>query len=295
MDALKSLMPLIMQGSLILIVFAVGLQSHWNDLVTAVKRPALLLQGFVAVNLITPLVAVLVVLVLPIEYVVKIGIIVMAVSPLAPLVPGKMLKAGADTSYAVGVYVALILLAVAIVPLTFAILNAIFPGYIDVNATDIAKLVLTSVMVPLGAGLVIASLAPTFAHRFAPIANAVGSALLVVGLAAILYASGPLLLGLVGDGTVIAIIAIVAASLAAGHILGGPVPSHRIALALAAAIRHPGIAGLIAHKNFDDRRVMLAVFLFLLVSVPVSAIYQYWAMKRLSGVSSATRGTDDGI
>ena len=54
-----------------------------------------------------------------------------------------------------------------------------------------------------------------------------------------------------------------------------------MALAQAAATRHPGIAAMVAHRHFDDKRVMLAVILFLLTSLIVSAIYAKWMTRRM--------------
>lgn len=282
---LKTLMPWILQASLILVVVAVGLQSRWSDLTCALRTPRLLVGGAVAVNVVVPLAAVLTALVLPIDPLVKAGIVIMAVSPLAPFAPGKMLKGGAETSITVGLYVALILLAVLIVPMTVALLSTIFSVDLTVPVSAMAWLVLSSVLAPLVVGIAIAALAPGAAPRLAKIAGLVGNLLLLPILALFLYNAGGAILGLIGDGTLIAIVATVAAGLAAGHLLGGPERDNRIALALAAATRHPGVAGLIAHRHFDDRRVMLAVVLFLIVSILLSALYQRW-------VRSAATETD---
>ena len=65
------------------------------------------------------------------------------------------------------------------------------------------------------------------------------------------------------------------------HWRGGPGAANRMALAMAAASRHPGIAGLIVHHTFDDQRAMLAVLLFLLNSVVISAAYRAWHERRI--------------
>ncbi|HLO20313.1 MAG TPA: Na+-dependent transporter, partial [Sphingomicrobium sp.] len=63
-------------------------------------------------------------------------------------------------------------------------------------------------------------------------------------------------------------------------------PERRAALAQAAATRHPGIAAMVANRHFDDKRVLLAIILFLLTSIVVAAIYAKWVTRRL-----AVRGT----
>jgi BASS family bile acid:Na+ symporter len=203
----------------------------------------------------------------------------MAVSPLAPFALGKMLKAGAQTATVIGLYVALILLAVLVVPATIMLLTQVFAVDVSVPIGGIARLVLVSVLAPLVAGMVVARLAPSVAPRLARIAALTGNLLILPVLAFFLAVSGGAMLALVGNGALFAIVLALTAGLAAGHFLGGPDPANRRALALAAATRHPGIAALIAHRNFDDRRVVLAVVLFLLVSMLVSALYQRWTMR----------------
>jgi BASS family bile acid:Na+ symporter len=96
----------------------------------------------------------------------------------------------------------------------------------------------------------------------------------------IIYRTAGAALSLIGDGSLALIILTLSAGIAAGHLLGGPEPSRRVALAQAAATRHPGIAAIIVQRNFDDRRVMLAVILFLLTSIVISAMYGKWMTSR---------------
>jgi bile acid:Na+ symporter, BASS family len=85
---------------------------------------------------------------------------------------------------------------------------------------------------------------------------------------------------LVGDGTVLAIAAVVVTGLLAGHWLGGPDPDDRTALAIAASMRHPGVALTIARLNFpEEPLVPAAVFLFLLVNVIVTLPYGAWRRR----------------
>ena len=240
------------------------------------------MRAIVAVNVVVPLAAILIVLVLPIEQPVKQGIVIMAVSPLAPLIPGRLLKAGAHPSVAVGFYFWLLVLAVVIVPASVALLGALTATNIFLPVGKIAWLVLASVLAPLMGGMVIASLLPRQAPKLAKIAGLLGNLMLLLFVAAILYLAGGKIVGLAQDGTLLACIVTVMAALAGGHLLGGPEPRNRMALGIAAATRHPGIAVMIAGSALDDRRVTLAVLLFLFVSVIVSAIYQTWAMKRIT-------------
>jgi bile acid:Na+ symporter, BASS family len=287
---IQALLPLIVQASLMLIVASVGLQAQWRDLDCAIRRPGLLLRGIAAVNLVVPAAAVAVSLVLPIEPLVRAGIIIMAVSPLAPFLPAKLLQAGVGASVAVGLYVALMLAALIIVPVTFALLSAMFGVEATLPVETIAAYVLTSVLLPLIVGLAIAWLMPAVAPRLAKIASAAGMLMLLPLFAILLWRSAGELFALFGDGTVLAIVVTVAVGLGAGHLLGGPDPAERSAIAAAAAARHPGIASLVASRHFDDRRVMLTIILFLVVSLVVSALYSAWAARRQAGQSPVFDG-----
>jgi len=64
--------------------------------------------------------------------------------------------------------------------------------------------------------------------------------------------------------------------IAAGHMLGGPERGNRATLAVAASVRHPGIAIALAGANFDDRHVQAAILLYLLVGLIIGIFYGVW-------------------
>lgn len=277
---MKTLILVIAQASLLMVVASVGLRAQWRDVIASIRKPKLLVRGIVAVNLVVPATAVLLCAILPMEQPVKIGIAIMAVSPLAPLLTGKMVKAGVEASSAIGLYVALVLLAIVIVPATIAVLSWIFPADASISVRDVAALAARTVLAPLAAGLLLGTMAPRFARPLSKMLMMIGYAGLALVAIAILYARGSDILALVGDGAVLAIIVTVIAGLAAGHLLGGPEPSGRTALALAATTRHPGLAAMIAQQNFGDPKVLPAIILFLLTSVTVSTAYLAWFARK---------------
>ncbi len=276
----KELVPLLAQGALFLIIASFGLRAHARDVLAAMRNTDLVLKGILAVNIVVPVAAVIICSFLPIDPVVRTGIVIMAVSPMAPLVQMKMQKGGLDTSAAVGLYVALILSAILFVPATVALLSALYPAEASISVAAVAKTVAITTLLPLAVGLAVGSLSPEFARRAAPIVMIIG--FIAVGLLAllILYKQGSAILGLLGDGSLLAILVTVFAGLVAGHLLGRPDPANSSALAMAAATRHPGIAALIAHANFSDPPIMLTVVLFLLTGVIVTLAYLQWQGRR---------------
>ena len=286
---IKALIPFVIQGSLFLLVLAVGLRSRWDDLTYVFRKPKNLVRALIAVNIIVPLTAVILGELFPLDWRTKAGLIIMAVSPLAPFATGKMLKASPDRSYDVGLYAALILAAVVIVPLTAAILNPLYEHHAYVSVGAVAWFVIKSVLIPLGLGVAIASVWPRFSERAAPIAQIIAYILLLPVVVLILLKSGGPMMDLIGDGTVVVINLIILAALAAGHVLGGADPGHKVALAQAAATRHPGIAGLIAQGGVEQEpKVMTAVLLFLVLSVLLTTLYAFWAKHHFSGKAQRT-------
>ena len=136
-------------------------------------------------------------------------------------------------------------------------------------------------------GLTFSGIWPAFADKAAPIARVTGYVLLVPVALLVLIKFGPGMARLIGDGALVTITVTVLAGIAAGHWLGGKVPGHRVALSQAAATRHPGIAGLIAHHNFAEPQAILAIVLFLIVSIIISTAYSKWARARFLDGGSA--------
>jgi BASS family bile acid:Na+ symporter len=286
--AVQALIPLVITLSLVGLIVTVGLDAKLDDLVCVLRRPLLLAKAVLAVNVVVPVAAMLLVLVFPLTPAARAGVLLMAVSPVPPLVPGKQVKTGAEKSYAYGVYTALILLAVVIVPATVAALGRVYGVQVALPVPLVARNVILTVLLPLAAGVAIQRLAPALARRILPLVKAVATVLLFLAIAPLLVVAWPAVMGLAGNGTILAMALTAAIGLAAGHLLGGPDRANRGALAIAACIRHPGIALMIAKANNADRSVSAAILGMLLVGAVVASLYQLW-LKRRSPLPAAVR------
>jgi BASS family bile acid:Na+ symporter len=262
----QEIILLVLQLSLIAIVFSVGLQSRWSDLIYMLRRPALLLRAIVAVNVVVPIVAVVLCLILAIPPSTRAGLILMAASPLAASAPLKMLRTEAERSYVVGTYAAIILSAVVTIPATAEILKLISPHTFRVPMDLVARFISINVLVPLLVGVAVNAKWQNLAERVAGVVKIVGliGTVLVALLIFVRFARE--FLSLTGDGTVFVIVATMAAGIASGYALGGPEPANRKALGEAAATRHPSLAVAIAGVNPQYTHVLTAIILFLFCS-----------------------------
>lgn len=272
---MASLIQIVLKTSILLTVFGIGLSTRPQDVLYVLRRPVLLVKSLLSIGLVMPLFAVSMVAVTHLDPVVQIALIALSVSPIPPMLPKKARKAAGDASYAIGLLVLAALLAIAFVPLSVNLLGDIFGREVQISPATIASMLAINVLAPIAAGLLVHRFARPIAERIARPVSQLASILLAASVLPILFTQAPVILGLIGNGTLAAVVAFVLAGLVAGHLLGGPDPADRTVLALTTASRHPGIAAAIASANFPLQKLVVPVILlYLLVNVLISILYK---------------------
>lgn len=280
MEALAKLIPLVLTLSLGGLVLTGGLNSRKGNLIYVLRQPKLLFKAVLAVLIIPPVAAVLLALWLPLDFAVEAGIVMMAISPVPPLVPGKEIGIGARRDYAYGLYLAMALLTPLSVPLAVAIVTHIFGRDDHASITDIGRTVMLGVLLPLAVGTAIQRSYPEFAERiWKPVYN-LSMLLIVVAFIPILVKFWAPMMTLIGNGTLLFMALVTAIAMAGGHLLGGPELRGRATLAVASSVRHPGIAMSLSAAFFADHRVIAAVLLFMLVGMVMSVPYGIWIRRQ---------------
>jgi BASS family bile acid:Na+ symporter len=277
------LIPLVVQLSIILIVFCVGLKARFQDIGYLLGRPGMLIRSLLAMNVIMPIVAVGVALAFDLNPAVEAALIAMALAPVPPILPTKEAKAGGAPSYIIGMLAAAALFSIVFVPAAAELVGRIFERPVHVSAGAVAKIALTSVLAPLMAGVCVALLAPKVAGRMARPLSILGTVLLAVAVVPILVAGWHEIAALFGNYTIVAIVAFVLVGLGVGHVLGGPDPDERTVLALSTATRHPAVAMAIAQDAVEKPTLLAAVILVLLVGAIVSGPYVKWRRRLHAG------------
>lgn len=275
---------LALQGSVFLLVFSLGLQATWQDVTSLFRRPAMLARSLLSMNVIMPVFAAVVAGAFNLNPPVKIALVLLAVSPVPPVLPKKQLKMGGSFSYVHGLLTAMSLLSIVVVPIAIEVLGKIFSHDVHIGPAAVAKVVVKTILLPLGLGLLAHSWAPGFAQKVSPPLGRFGNLLLIVTALPLLLFAGRSIIGLIGNGTLLAMIAFAVVGVAVGHWLGGPDPSERSTLGLATACRHPGLAITIAAATFPEQRklVAAAILLYLVVSTIVLLPYNAWSKRRLA-------------
>ena len=275
--------------SIMLIVLSFALRATWRDATALFRNPSLLLRSLLAMNVVMPIFAMALVGLFSLRPEVAIALLTLAVSPVPPFLPREQLQVAGRRAYDVhSLLGATSLLSILLAPASVVLIGLAFSHHVDIDPLKIARVVAVTVLLPFAAGLIINHLRPSFAASVSPLAGKAGMLLLVVACIPILVKRGPAMLELIGNGTLLAIVAFVAVGLAVGHLLGGPDPQERGVLALATAMRHPGVALVIASGISEaDKVVGPALMLYLLVGTLVSAPYVRWRRRVLAARDAA--------
>jgi BASS family bile acid:Na+ symporter len=280
---IAQIIPLVLTTSIFLNVLALGLAADFADATYLFRRPLLLLRAILSMNVLMVLIVVAATSMFDLTQPVRVALLALAVSPLPPLLPTKGRKHGATESYAIGLLVAAVLLSLVFIPWSIEWIGRYFGQDTHVSASNIAPVVLVSAIVPLGLGMLFHRLLPVQAEKLVRPVSLLSIILLVAAVLPILFTMSGAIWTTIINGSLIALVCFTLIGLALGHLLGGPDPGDRTALALATCSRHPGIALTIASLNFPDQKValMAVIILHLIVGAVVSIPYLRW--RRAAG------------
>jgi bile acid:Na+ symporter, BASS family len=282
--SLQVVVGLALKASIMLTLFGFGLQATREDLLYLLRRPGVLVRSLVAMFVVMPVFAILMTSFASFDRAVVIALIALSISPVPPVLPTKVTKSGGHPPYGLGLMVTAASLSIVYVPLAVYLIGKYFNRPFAMGPDAVAKLIVISILAPLAAGIGFRKVAPTIAGRIAGPLGRIAGIVLLAGVLCILAFALPTAWTLMGSRTIIAIAAFVIVGLAAGHFFGGPGSEQKVTLALSTASRHPALALAIAGVNVpEERRVVSAVLLYLVVNALVTIPYVAWQRKRSSG------------
>jgi BASS family bile acid:Na+ symporter len=282
------LVKLAFQVSIMLTVFGFGLNATVEDVLYVVRRPRMLVISLVSMFIVMPFMALALALVFDPPQAALVALVALALSPVPPTLLGKEREASGRPSYGLGLTATVSILAIVLVPALVAFLGQLLDKPFQIGATAVAGQVLLSVVLPLTAGMLVRAFQPRAADRVEKPVAVVANVLLLAAALLLLLAVFPKLREVITFGTVAAFAAFTVLGLAFGHIMAGPEPGDSRVLALASALRHPGIALAIAGANFPSLDFGSVIILYLLIGAVVGIPY----MKRMQKRSAALPAPD---
>jgi predicted Na+-dependent transporter len=256
-----------------IIIFGIGLDSTLHDAVRLFRHPALLLRSLLAMYVLVPLAAVGLVILLPLPPGAEAGLLVLAVSAGAPLLPRKLLGIG-DGAYTFSLVTVSSVLAVILVPFWLEMLGPLFPRLPRLAPERTALILGESFFLPLLAGMAVRRFFPKFAAWTG--GRVVGLAGLAMTLAAVvlLAVNWHVVLEVRWQG-IAALALLILMALVIGHVVGGPQEENRSALAVACATRHIGVAVAVA-TSMPGGRTAVVISIYIAVSVAITLPYTRW-------------------
>ncbi|HEY2809554.1 MAG TPA: hypothetical protein VGI91_12250 [Steroidobacteraceae bacterium] len=277
--SMQQYLGLALQASIMLTVLGLGLTASWQEATYLLRKPAMLLRSVLAMSVLLPIVAVVIVRTFAFPLEIEAALVALAISPVPPLLHMKQLKSGGRREFVVGLLAGMGLLAIVLVPVSVAILNAVFSTSLLVPPQTVAAVVLKTILVPLALGLLIHRWVPAVGKAARPVI-ALAFVLLLVATVLLLYGMWPVTRTLLGNGVGLMLAVVAAIGLLVGHLLGGPRAEDRTTLAMATAARHPAVALTIASATQASKPSLLAVILLYVVIATIITIpYQKWRQR----------------
>jgi BASS family bile acid:Na+ symporter len=263
----------VVMGSVILLMLGVGLRTAFADIALVARQPRPLLLGLLANFLVVPLFIYLGLCFLPLPPDVKIGIMLMAAAPVAPMAPPFVGMAKGDLPYSVGLMGAAGLLSIPLTPLILALSLPTSEGGVSVDALQIVKTLLMVQLIPICAGMTLRHARPAWADRLLKNVPKLGQIGLLIGVGLLLAKQAGQILA-IGLFPYVVLAVLVVASLLIGHwtLVGGAAEKQR-ALAVSTAIRNIPLAFLIANASFPGTVVAPVTLVFSVLTMVGSVVY----------------------
>lgn len=264
------------------VMLSLGLMLGREQIAAALQRRVVLAALVFAVVVPVPALAVLFVKFFGITGAVAAGILLMAISPGAPVALRRAIEAGGPSAFAPALHLAIVVSAVATVPASLAILDAIYEKDLAIAPLDVARQVFVAQLLPLGLGAALKALRPAIAAQIEPRLSR-ASNLMLLALALVLLVLLWRQLADIGWTPFIAGAGLSACALLVGAAFAGPEAPVRTAGAVAAAMRNPGLALLIASANKLPAAVIVSVFDYALGLTLVVTLFVLGQGRRRGG------------
>ena len=249
-------------------MLAMGLSLTMAQIIQPLKNMRLVTLALLANFGLVPLLAYLILLVIPLEQSLEVGLIVLATAAGAPFLPKLVQGAKGNIAFGVGLMVLLMVVTIVYMPL---VLPLMLPG-VSVNPWDIAKSLIVLMLVPLAIGLLIKSHSPDAAAHWQPVMTRISSLAILVLLVVGLGLNVSNIINLIGTGGIIALLLFIIGSFLIGFLLGGGEAGDRSVMGLGTAQRNVSAAIVVTAQNFSGTNtlsfVLVGAILLLLILLP---------------------------
>jgi len=259
--------------SVIFLMLGVGLSTAFGQVIAVARQVRLIGMGVLANFIVVPVLIYLNLVWLPLSSDVKIGIMLMAAAPIAPMVPPFVGMARGNVAYAVGLMTIVALLSV---PLTPLIIDFALPKSMEgvvLDPMQIIKTLLIAQLIPISIGMTIRQVSPKWAERLLKFVPKIGQFGLIIGVGLLLAKDTTQILSLGLLPQLVMALMVIGSLFIGDWMLIGETDDNRRSLAVSTAIRNVPLAFLIAGENFPDTVVAPVTLLFGVFTMVLSIGY----------------------
>jgi bile acid:Na+ symporter, BASS family len=265
--------------SVFLVKFGIGLNIRPGDLRFIRERPGLMLKSLVAVTVLVPVAFLVIIFLVQPERPFAVALAILAASPAAPMVVGKVKKSGGSAGYAASLQLVVTLFALISTPLVLGFLSAALDFKGEIDPFRVAQQVFVAIFLPIGLGVMVGAKFPRLARLGAWLVKIAAVFFLGVLLLILTKTAGAFLH--IDPRSYLAIALTALAAIAIGHLFAPKEPEMKTALALETAMRNPALALLIGTLNFAQTKPLPILIPCVVISVLFVTIYAKWQGRRV--------------
>lgn len=240
-------------------MMALGLTLTLSQIIETYTDIKKMLLVIMANFILVPLLALAIVQWLPVSEGVRIGIILVSLGAGAPFIPMLSAAAKGNIGGSVGIMTLLLVITIFFMPIAVPVM---LPG-VSVSSWDIAKSLVSLMLIPLVLALFIKSRFSVFAARIQPVVAKISSLFTLLLVVAVLYLYIETIIASISVLPVILLFFLGAGFI--GYITGGKNRNDRVSLTVGTGLRNPPVAILVASQSFPSEP--MAAIVPLLVAV----------------------------
>jgi BASS family bile acid:Na+ symporter len=256
-EVLQVIMNLSVLVFVITSMLAMGLSLTVKQIIQPLRNTRLVVLALVANFILVPILAYLIVLVIPLDQGLATGLILLATAAGAPFLPKLAQAAKGNMAFGVGLMVLLMVVTIIYMPLVMPLL---LPG-VEVNPLEIARSLVSLMLIPLAIGLFVKARYGSTAESLQPHMSQTSTVALVLLMVSAIVLNFSTMIGVIGTGGILAILIFIIVALVLGYFLGGPEANIRSVLGLGTAQRNLSAALVVAAQNFADDPNVLTMIL----------------------------------
>lgn len=229
-------------------MLAMGLSLTIPQIMQPLKNTRLVILTLVANFVLVPALAYIILLVIPLEQGLAIGLILMATAAGAPFLPKLAQAAKGDMAFSVALMVLLMVITIIYLPL---VLPFLLQG-VEVNPWEIAQSLVILMLVPLAIGLFVKARYESTATSLHPHMSQASSTTFLLMLGGLILLNLRNIIDIVGTSAIIVTVIFLLVAFVIGFFLGGREGNIRSVVGLGTAQRNVSAAVVVAGQNFSD-------------------------------------------